>query len=148
MALLVPLALLACPRLAPGSVGEVGKLKGEWVLVSTADEKRTSPGSDDCKMVIDANGRVVLKLGARTTNRGTIKLSRSGKVNLVDLKLTTGLFLGIWELSGDELVICFSAAGKPRPAALKPKGSQWQERWRRVKARATPCVQAQKPEEP
>ena len=128
MALLVPLMLVACPRLAPARAGEVEKLKGEWELVSTADEKRTSPGSDDCKMAVGAGGRVVLKLGARTTNRGTIKLSRSGKVNLVDLKLTTGLFLGIWELSGDELVLCFSAAGKPRPAGLKPKGNQWQER--------------------
>lgn len=119
----------------------VGKLQGEWVLLSTADDRRVSPGSKDCKMVIGADGRVALKLGIRTTNRGTIKLRRGGKANLVDLKLATGLFLGVYELKGDEVVICFAEAGKPRPAGLKPKGTHWVERWRRAKPGAVTCIQ-------
>jgi uncharacterized protein (TIGR03067 family) len=119
---------------------EVGKLQGEWVLVLTADEKRVSSGCADCKMVVSANGRVELMLGDRTTNRGTITLTRAGKDNLVDLKLTTGLFLGMHELKGDELVICFSEAGAPRPAGMKPRGKQWAEHWRRARPRPATCT--------
>jgi uncharacterized protein (TIGR03067 family) len=117
----------------------VGKLQGEWMLLRTADEKRVSPGCADCKMVVSASGRVELMLGVRTTNRGTITLSRTGKDNLVDLKLTTGLFLGMHELKGDDLVICFSAAGAPRPAGMKPRGKQWVEHWRRARPQPAAC---------
>jgi uncharacterized protein (TIGR03067 family) len=138
-ALLAALILSASVCAACGGA-EAGKLQGEWVLLLTADEKRISPGCADCKMVVSANGRVELKLGDRTTNRGTITLTRAGKDNLVDLKLTTGLFLGVHELKGDDLVICFSEAGAPRPAGMKPRGKQWAEHWRRARPRPATCV--------
>jgi uncharacterized protein (TIGR03067 family) len=131
-ALLAVMVLSTQGRFAGAEAKGPRKLEGEWVLRSTADKKRISPGSKDCKMVIGADGRVALKLGARTTNQGTARLRRCDKAHLVDLKLETGLFLGVYELKGDDLVICFDEAGKPRPTGLQPKGSQWVERWQRA----------------
>jgi uncharacterized protein (TIGR03067 family) len=138
--LALPAALILSASICTACRGaEAGKLRGEWVLVLTADEKRVGPGCADFKMVISTTGRVELLLGDRTTNRGTISVTRAGKDNLVDLKLTTGLFLGVHELKGDDLVICFSAAGAPRPAGIKPQGKQWVEHWRRVRQRPVTC---------
>jgi uncharacterized protein (TIGR03067 family) len=133
-------AVLLLSVLTLGATPSLGKLPGEWVLVSTADEKRVGPGSEDCKMRIGTDGRVTLLLGERVTNRGTVTVKRSGKVDLMDLKLTTGLVLGVYELKGDELLICCDEPGKARPGRMKPKGSQWLERWRRVKPRPVSCV--------
>jgi uncharacterized protein (TIGR03067 family) len=134
------LLLLAAPTLSANKGEDVGPVQGEWVLLSTADEKRDSPGSADCKMIVARDGRVRLQSGRRTTNRGTIRVLRAGKATLVDLKLATGLFRGVCELKRDELAICFDEADKPRPAGMKPKGTQWLERWRRVKPAAVACI--------
>jgi uncharacterized protein (TIGR03067 family) len=139
MSSLTVLALLAAPALAANArpASDQGRalaeLRGEWFLVSTADQKRVSPGSKDCKMVITADGRVTLEVAELITNRGALKVSRSGKANRVDLALTTGLFLGVYELKGDELVICCDEVGKARPAGMRPTGTQWVEKWRRAK---------------
>ena len=37
----------------------------------------------------------------------------------------------VYEVTGDELTLCWAEAGQPRPTGLKPQGSQWAERWKR-----------------
>jgi hypothetical protein len=89
-------------------------------LASTADEKHTDPGCDESRMVVAADGGVAFVLG--------------GKLLTLDLKLADGrTLLGVYEQTGDELVVCFAEGGKERPAASAPKGSQWSETWKRVK---------------
>ena len=54
--------------------------------------------------------------------------------NRVALVLADGRTLpGIFTLKGDVLVICFDEAGKPCPAEVAPRGTQWAEVWKRVR---------------
>jgi uncharacterized protein (TIGR03067 family) len=109
-------------------------IKGEWKLLATQDEKHTDPGCDQSTMTVQADGRVVFRLAERTTNRGTVKFGTSGNLRALDLKLADGeTLLAVYEVNGDDLVICFAEAGKARPAATAPKGSQWVEKWKRAR---------------
>jgi hypothetical protein len=140
VAMNILLALLGCLILGaagqPQTKGsdELPELRGEWWLVSTADKKRADRGSEECRMVIDGKGTVVFWLGRVTTNRGTVTVSRSGKLRLIDMQLSTGTVLGVYEQQGNDLVICCDWREKGRPAGMTPKGSQWVETWRRVAA--------------
>lgn len=109
-------------------------LRGEWRLVATQDEKHTDAGSEQIRMIVQADGRVVIQFGDRTTNRGALQVGPAGKVCWLDERLAGGkTVLGVYERDGDDLVICFDEAGKARPAGLTPRGTQWVERWRRVR---------------
>jgi uncharacterized protein (TIGR03067 family) len=107
-------------------------LRGEWKLVSTQDEKHTDLGCDNSRMIVQADGRVVFRLAGRTMNHGALTFGTSGELKSLDLKLSDGqTLLGIYEEKDDELVICFAEAGKDRPAAMTPQGTQWAEKWKR-----------------
>jgi uncharacterized protein (TIGR03067 family) len=109
-------------------------LRGEWQLVSTHDEKHTDAGSEQIRMIVAADGRVVFRFGDRTTNRGVLVMRSGGTVRCLDENLAGGkTVLGVCARDGDDLVICFDEAGKRRPAGLTPHGTQWAERWRRVR---------------
>jgi uncharacterized protein (TIGR03067 family) len=112
---------------------ELDRLQGEWVCVETASETRTDRGDDGIRMII-AGSDVTMKFAGRTTNQGTIKLSVVKGRNAIDMDFDDdNPVRGVYELDGDKVVICFAEAGKARPAALTPTGTQWQEKWRRVR---------------
>jgi uncharacterized protein (TIGR03067 family) len=111
----------------------VEPLRGVWWLRSTADARRTDPGSMDCTMTIGGDGQVVLRLRELVTNQGTVRVRRAGAARHIDLKLGSGLVLGVYELNGDELTICCDEPGKARPDGLQPRGTQWVERWQLAK---------------
>src|SRR5262245_20105498 len=116
-----------------GAMEELNPLRGEWALVCTRDEKRTDDGSDTIRMTIDREGTVIFRLKQLVTNRGTIRTRPVGKVYFVDLQLADGAVLeGLARQCGDRLEVCFAETGKPRPASLVPRGSQWSEEWRRA----------------
>ena len=126
------LATQARPQNDAGRKAE--PLQGEWKLVSTQDEKHTDPGCGKSRMIVQADGRVVFRLAGRTMNQGALTFGTSGKLTLLDLKLPDGLtLLGVYEEKGDELVICFAEAGRDRPAATTPQGTQWAEKWKRCR---------------
>jgi uncharacterized protein (TIGR03067 family) len=134
------LAVIAVALLAPEArpQTDAGRkaqpLRGEWKLVSTQDEKHTDPGCGKSRMIVQTDGRVVFRLAGRTTNQGALTFGTSGKLTSVDLKLPDGqTLLGVYEEKGDELVICFAEAGKDRPAATTPQGTQWAEKWKRCR---------------
>lgn len=112
---------------------ELDKLKGEWVLVETVDEKRPHRGDDSIRMVIEGKA-VTMKLHGLTTNQGTIEIKFSERATLIDMRFGAGtIWRGRYELDGDQLTLCFDEAGNKRPNSLAPKGTQWIEKWRRVK---------------
>jgi uncharacterized protein (TIGR03067 family) len=127
--------LLGAESLPPKDLtAEAESLRGEWRLVCTQDEKHTDRGSEQIRMVVQADAQVVFQFGARTTKQGTLKVSQSGKLKCLDEVLGGGQAVrGVYQLDGDDLVICFDDAGKPRPAGMTPRGSQWVEQWRRVR---------------
>jgi uncharacterized protein (TIGR03067 family) len=126
--------LLGADPLPPKDLAaETEGLRGEWRLVSTQDEKHTDRGSEHIRMVVQGDARVVFQVGDRTTNHGILQFSRDGKEKCLDEELASGKTVrGVYERDEDDLVICFDEAGKPRPAGLTPRGTQWVERWRRV----------------
>lgn len=125
--------LVTVDNLNERTAKEVDKLRGEWVLVETADEKRADLGDDSIRMVIE--GKVAtLKFHGLTTNQGTIEIKFSKRATLIDMRLGEGTtWLGRYKLDGDQLTLCFDEAGKKRPTSLAPKGTQWIEKWKRVK---------------
>jgi uncharacterized protein (TIGR03067 family) len=106
------------------------QFEGEWQLVSTQDEKHIDPGCEESRMIVGSGG-VVFQLAGRTLNRGTFAFGTTGSLDLV---LADGkTLLGVYEHKDDDLVLCFAEAGQDRPAGTAPKGTQWAERWRKVK---------------
>jgi uncharacterized protein (TIGR03067 family) len=135
-ALLLSLCVLPSPagearRDRPDSLKD---LAGEWRLVSTADEKRTDAGSNSIVMVIEKSGSVRFLFRGKQTNSGVFTVSKAGaRLKGIDLKVASGkIYRGVYAREKDTLLMCFDKAGKPRPAGLKPTGSQWLERWQRA----------------
>jgi uncharacterized protein (TIGR03067 family) len=132
----VLLVLAAGLLLAAGARAQdkAAPLRGEWRLMATRDEKHTDPGCDQSRMIVQADNGVVFQLAGLTMNRGAFQFGTCGKLKSVDLKLADGkTLLGVYELKGDDLVICFAEAGQERPAATAPKGTQWAETWQRAR---------------
>jgi len=130
MAILTGLLLSA--RVLGQADEEMMRLRGTWYLLSTADERRTDPGSLQSRMEVGAGGHITFKSDHTVTNQGKITLGSAGQLRTIDLKLTDGrTLLGVYEVTGDELTVCFAEAGKSRPGELRPKGTQWAERWKR-----------------
>jgi uncharacterized protein (TIGR03067 family) len=136
----IPLAVVAGLLLAADASPETGKgqeaapIQGEWRLEFTGDEKHTDPGCDESRMAVRADGGVAFVLGGRKQNTGTFSFAKAGKVHTLDLKLADGrTLLGVFEVTGDELVVCFAEDGRERPAGTSPKAGQWAETWKRVK---------------
>ena len=108
-------------------------LEGEWTLLATADEMRSECGSDSIRMVIK-NQTVTMLFAGMETNRGSFVLGRAKTAGHIDMTFANGKsVLGVYELAGDTLIICIAEAGNPRPIGLAAKGSQWQEKWKRVR---------------
>jgi hypothetical protein len=135
-ALAVCLVFAADPTLPDANDG-IEPLLGVWCLIATADARHTDAGSAACTMTIDAEGRVVMRLGELVTNEGTIQVRRAGRLRWIDLNLKTGQVLGVYELRsrGTALAICCDEAGKSRPDGLEPRGTRWVEHWQRVRQR-------------
>ena len=111
---------------------DLKRLQGEWLLASTADERRADAGSPGMRMEIGEDGTFVYRLEELVTNRGTIRLSTAGKRKQLDLTLEDGrIFLGVYEVKGGCFKVCFSEPGQARPECIRPKGKQWAENWKR-----------------
>jgi uncharacterized protein (TIGR03067 family) len=125
-------SLIVGTALLAGSPGDLNNLQGEWILLASADENRPERGDDSIRMVIKNQTMTMLFAGLET-NRGTFFLGRAKTAGNIDMTFGNGKsVLGIYELTGDILTICVAEAGNCRPVSLAPKGSQWQEKWKRV----------------
>jgi uncharacterized protein (TIGR03067 family) len=135
-ALTISAALLTPNAVPEDTSADLARLRGEWSLVSTQDAKRADLGSEGLRMVVGEEGRVAFGVGDLKTNEGSFRAvtGGAGKVRPIDLKLADGRTLpGLYRLQGDELFFCFAEAGQARPAGIEPKGSEWLERWKRVR---------------
>lgn len=127
------LVMLAVPNAEERNSKEPKILQGEWVLIETADEKRADRGHDSIRMVI-RDGAVVLKIADLITNEGTIKIGMMDGKQAIDMHLANGKdVVGIFDLKGDTLIICVDDSANRRPQTLTPKGTQWAEKWKRLK---------------
>jgi uncharacterized protein (TIGR03067 family) len=140
--MVLSLAVLPCAAEAPRDRSETLKeLAGEWRLESTADEKRKDAGSESIRMVIEGSGRVRFLFAGAQTNCGAFTAAKAGtRLKGIDLKVAGGkVYRGVYALEKGALLLCFDEAGKPRPAGLKPTGTQWLERWQPARKAGRPA---------
>jgi uncharacterized protein (TIGR03067 family) len=110
---------------------ELKKFQGTWTFESVegGGEKQPADGFKD--MVITFEGaRHTVKKGDEVVQAGTQTIDPSKSPKAVDVTLTEGpnkgaVMLGIYEIDGDTLKVCFDPAGKKRPTEFKSAaGSQ------------------------
>jgi uncharacterized protein (TIGR03067 family) len=110
---------------------ELKKLQGTWTLESVEVGGKEQPAADFKGMTVIFEGdKFTVKAGDDVIQVGTDKLDPSKSPKTVDFTVTEGLskgavMLGIYEISGDTLKVCFDPEGKKRPTEFKSaSGSQ------------------------
>jgi uncharacterized protein (TIGR03067 family) len=109
---------------------EVAALSGTWSLVSTEANGDKPPEEiiDSFKMIITAD-RLTIKVKGRAV-ASSYKLYFDKKPKGIDLTTLDGpqkgaVKSGIYEVAGDELKLCISKEGRPRPKEFSgKKGSE------------------------
>jgi uncharacterized protein (TIGR03067 family) len=104
---------------------EVSKFQGTWTFESSeAGGKELPAGSLKGLLLTFEGNQHTVKKGAEVIQVGTQKLDPSKSPNAIDVTLTEGVnkgavMLGIYEINGDTLRVCFDAEGKKRPTQFK-----------------------------
>ena len=123
------LGLITCGRpvaaddKADPGAAELKKVQGTWAFESQEVGGQKAPADALKQMTITFDGdKFTVKNGDKVTQSGTQKLDPAKKA--VDAKVTEGVssgttMLGIYELDGDTLKVCFDSSGGKRPTEYK-----------------------------
>lgn len=102
------------------------KIDGTWVMVSGEEDGKPIPEDavKTAKLVIKGNEHDVTVGSA--TYKGTHKVDRSKTPHTIDATDEAGPFkgettLGIFEVKGGEMKVCFAPPGKDRPTEFTTK---------------------------
>lgn len=110
---------------------EVKKFQGSWSFESCTTGGKELPADliKGLTLSFDGNKHTV-KAGDQVLQAGTQKIEPSKSPKTIDVTMTEGpdkgkVMLGIYELDGDTLKVCFDSQGKKRPTEFKsPPGSE------------------------
>ena len=110
---------------------EARKFQGTWTFESSVTGSEELP-ADQLKMlvVIFEGDKHTVKKGDDVFQVGTQKLDPSKSPKTIDVTMAEGpnkgtVMLGIYEIDGDTLKVCFDPQGKKRPTEFKSEaGSQ------------------------
>jgi len=110
---------------------ELKKFQGIWTVESVEAEGKEIPIDNFKGMTVTFEGdKYTVKIGDKVIQAATQKLDPSKSPKTVDGSVAEGpgkgmVILGIYEISGDTLKVCFDEAGKKRPTEFKTaSGSQ------------------------
>ena len=110
---------------------EVRKFQGTWTIESSVTGgEEIPPGELKGVVVIFEGDKHTVKKGDEVIQVGIQKLDPSKSPKTIDVTMTEGLnkgavMLGIYEIDGDTLKVCFDPQGKKRPTEFKSApGSQ------------------------
>jgi uncharacterized protein (TIGR03067 family) len=104
---------------------ELKKFHGVWTFASVEAGGKKAPADDLKGLTITfADDRYTVKKGDEVIQVGTQKLDPSKSPKAIDVKITEGLnkgaaMLGIYEIDGDTLKVCFDEQGKKRPTEFR-----------------------------
>jgi uncharacterized protein (TIGR03067 family) len=104
---------------------ELEKLQGTWTFDSREEEGKAVPAEKLKGYTLIFKGdKFMVKQGDKVFQAGTEKLGPTRKPKTVDAKVTEGfakgtVMLGIYEIDGDTLKVCFDPEGKKRPTEFK-----------------------------
>src|SRR5262245_32125913 len=110
---------------------EVRKFQGTWTIESSeTGGKAIPPGELKGLIIIFEGDKHTVKKGDEVILVGAQKLDPSKAPKAIDVTMTEGpnegaVMLGIYEIDGDMLKVCFDPQGKKRPTEFKsPPGSE------------------------
>ena len=110
---------------------ELKKFQGTWTFESVEAGGKKAPADELKGLTLTfAGDKYTVKKGDEVIQVGTQKLDPSKSPKTLDVTVTEGLnkgavMLGIYEISGDTLKVCFDPEGKKRPTEFKTAaGSQ------------------------
>ncbi len=132
---IVALALLATgsPLLGGGKDSDeavLKKIQGTWKFVAHEVNGQPTPPEMVAKLKITFTGnKWSVSEDGKVVQAGTHKLDPTKKPGHIDATVTEGhdkgtTMLGIYELKGDTIRVCFDPAGKVRPTSLTAKAGQ------------------------
>jgi uncharacterized protein (TIGR03067 family) len=106
---------------------DLKKLQGTWQVVLHEIDGKATPPADLVPMKITFTGdKWSLRSESQEVQGGTHKLDPAKKPAQVDAVVTQGegkgtTMLGIYEMKGDRMKICFDPRGKQRPTSFSSK---------------------------
>src|ERR1700687_2839112 len=119
---------------------ELKKFQGTWTFESVETGGKEQPAAEFKGMTVTFEGdKFTVKKGDEVIQACTQKLDPSKSPKTLDVTVAEGLnkgavMLGIYEISGDTLRVCFDPEGKKRPMEFKGvSGSQTLVVHKRVK---------------
>ena len=104
---------------------ELTKFQGTWTFESVEAGGQKLPADQFKAMTVTFEGdKYSVKMGDLVIEAATLKLDPSKSPKTLDSKVTDGpnkgkVILGIYEISGDTLKVCFDEEGKKRPTEFK-----------------------------
>ena len=104
---------------------EVRKFQGAWTFESSETGGKELPIGELKEFLLTFEGnKHTVKKGDEVIQVGKQKLDPSKSPKTIDVTLTEGVnkgavMLGIYEINGDTLKVCFDAEGKKRPTEFK-----------------------------
>ena len=119
---------------------EFKKFEGAWTFESVEAGGKEVPAAEFKRITVTFEGdRYTVKKGDEVIQAATQKLDPSKSPKTLDVTVAEGphqgvVMLGIYEISGDTLKVCFDPEGKKRPTQFKSaSGSQTLVVHKRVK---------------
>jgi uncharacterized protein (TIGR03067 family) len=110
---------------------ELKKFHGVWTFESVEAGGKKTPAEELKGLTVTfAGDKYTVKKGDEVIQVGIQKLDPSRSPKAIDVTVTEGLrkgavMLGIYEIDGDTLKVCFDEEGKKRPTEFKsPAGSE------------------------
>ncbi|HLW68098.1 MAG TPA: TIGR03067 domain-containing protein [Gemmataceae bacterium] len=122
--LILSLSLVGIANAQEDAKKELDKFQGKWKAEKLIFGGNDAPGDIAAKFVITCKGNEFIPVES-PTDIATIKLDPSAKPKTIDLtEKNKKVSLGIYELSGDTLKLCFAEPGTDRPKMFESaKGS-------------------------
>ncbi len=130
---------------APGPSPLAGGLDGSWKAVAVESDGEQLPATEVANnpAVLEiAGNRVTLRAGNRIVTEGTLRVDDSQQPKTIDLNGITltgaragqsGGSVGVYEVSGDTLRICFSGGARPKTFETRPGSGTTLITYRRVR---------------
>lgn len=110
---------------------ELKKVQGTWKFTAHAHGDKVASPEQLAKMKITfAGAKFSVTIDGKVVQAGTQKLDPTKKPAQLDSKVTEGegkggTMLGIYEMKGNTIKVCFDPSGKERPTSFTAKEGQF-----------------------
>jgi len=110
---------------------ELKKIQGTWKFILQEMDGKERPKEELTKLTITfAGDKWSVRVEDKVVQAGTHQLDGTKKPGQIDAVVTEGedkgsTMLGIYELKGDKMKVCFDPKGKQRPTSFTSKTGQF-----------------------